>query len=204
MTQEYWDKKFKEKDFYGTGPTSFAVECAQFLKNNKKRLKILDLGCGQGRDSIYFYERGFDVTAIDFSGAALTTLENKKIQVIQQDIRDLSIFEDNVFEVVCSNLVLHFFSDREMQTIIDEMYRILKPSGIFMFTVKNQHDKWYGKDKNVGEDAFLSNGITRYYRTKAAMRSFLNRFILIQFEEGTHRMFNDKLSAYWKIVARKI
>ena len=53
---------------FGTAPSAFAREAGDLLAPGAR---VLELGCGEGRDSVYFAARGFDVTAIELSRAGL-------------------------------------------------------------------------------------------------------------------------------------
>ena len=60
----FWDKFYIKKNIT-TKPSSFAKYCKKnFIKKNKK---ILEIGCGNGRDSFYFFKSKLNVTAIDKS-----------------------------------------------------------------------------------------------------------------------------------------
>jgi tellurite methyltransferase len=66
-----WPEEYrKTPDIYiwGTEPSSLARELAELLPTGAR---ILDLGCGEGRDSVFFAEQGFDVTGLDSSLAGL-------------------------------------------------------------------------------------------------------------------------------------
>jgi 2-polyprenyl-3-methyl-5-hydroxy-6-metoxy-1,4-benzoquinol methylase len=61
-----WDKVYSnDSAFFGENPSDFAQKCySDFKKYDVKR--ILDLGCGQGRDTIFFAFNGLVVPAIDY------------------------------------------------------------------------------------------------------------------------------------------
>ena len=67
---EYWKNKWV---FRPTEPANnFAVRAYKLIK--RKKLKtLLDLGCGDGRDSIYFFNKGLKVRAVDFSFSGINT-----------------------------------------------------------------------------------------------------------------------------------
>ena len=72
-----WDKVYSsDSAFFGENPSDFAQICFRdFDKYHVK--KLLELGCGQGRDTIYFASNGLDVHAIDFSKVAIENLYQK-------------------------------------------------------------------------------------------------------------------------------
>ena len=199
---DFWNKKFEMESHFGTGPTGFAKECERFLKNKGVK-KILDLGCGQGRDSKYFVDQEYDVTAVDFSEKALKSIKDKRIKIIQRNVQDLSIFPDHSFDVVYSNLVLHLFRREVIQKIIDQIYRILKPEGFLLFTGKNKKDKLGGKGEKIAEQTFVYKGVLRFYFKTQDLKALLKDFEIIKMEEESHIQFGEKPSVYWKVFARK-
>ena len=104
------------------------------------RMKILDAGCGGGRNLIYFMRMGCDVFAVDQNAEAIAQIkyfaknlapdlpfENFQIAAIEQ-----MPFPDNHFDWVISNAVLHFAENKtQFDQMISEMWRVLKPNGIF-------------------------------------------------------------------------
>lgn len=98
--------------------------------------KVLDAGCGPGRDTEYLTEKGLDVTGIDLAeGMIEHAKDNKKGLFKKMDIRDLE-FEDNNFEGIWCNTVMHFFPPEQMPEILDELKRVLKDEGVFYISFK--------------------------------------------------------------------
>ncbi len=125
--------------------------------NNKK---ILCLASGGGQQSILFAATGADVTVFDLSEKQLeqdqktAQREALSITAIQGDMRDLSIFDDEYFHIVFCPVSITYIP--ELDSLFQEIYRILKPQGIFMLGATNPHvylydlEKW---DKNIFEVA---------------------------------------------------
>jgi len=103
-------------------------------------MRVLDAGCGSGRNLVYFLKSGYEVFAVDESVQAIERLrqlaarlaphlprENFKTDAVER-IR----FEDIEFDVVLSSAVLHFArDDRHWMAMLEAMWRVLKPGGIF-------------------------------------------------------------------------
>lgn len=110
--------------------------------------KILDAGCGAGRYSIEFAKLGCEVTLFDISEEQLRIakskveecqLENQMKGYIRGDIKDLSMFPDNTFDlVICYGAPLSYVIDGR-ETAVSELTRVTKESGIVAVSVNN---KW--------------------------------------------------------------
>ena len=94
--------------------------------------KILDLGCGYGKHSIYLSQNDFNVTSIDINKQAIEWLEKyidanhvSNINVIKADINDLP-FENDYFDGIICSSVLHHQGLKEIKNSISEMYRVEK------------------------------------------------------------------------------
>ncbi len=119
--------------------------------------KLLDLGCGVGQYSKYFYDKGFEVTSADISKLALDYLSKKykDINTVRIDMTEPLPFADKSFDVVFANLSIHFFSKNDTCALIAEVKRILKDGGIFIGSCNSSKAYKYIKDiSTVIEDGF--------------------------------------------------
>lgn len=132
MTQLNLEKTFGSIDIYLFD---------QLLKGRfKPGMAILDAGCGSGRNLVYFLRSGFNVFGVDQSSDAIEVtrslaralapslpLENFCVEDVER-----MPFADASFDVVLSSAVLHFStSEEQWLAMVDEMWRVLKPGGIF-------------------------------------------------------------------------
>ena len=103
-------------------------------------MRILDAGCGSGRNLVYFLRAGYEVFSVDESSEALAQTRRMAAELaphLPQDnfraepVQRMS-FPDASFDVVISSAVLHFAGhEQEWDSMVKEMWRVLKPSGIF-------------------------------------------------------------------------
>ena len=103
-------------------------------------MSLLDAGCGGGRNLVYFLRNGFKVYGVDQSATAIVqakSLATELLNAIESDqfrvenVERMS-FSNETFDVVLSSAVLHFANDEEhWQSMVSEMWRVLKPGGIF-------------------------------------------------------------------------
>ncbi|HEX8130660.1 MAG TPA: class I SAM-dependent methyltransferase [Pyrinomonadaceae bacterium] len=113
----------------------------QLLKGRfEPRMRILNAGCGTGRNLVYFLREGFDVCGVDLSPEALARVrslarslaahlpeENFRLEPVER-----MSFERESFDAVISSAVLHFARDEaHWRAMLGEMWRVLKPGGVF-------------------------------------------------------------------------
>ena len=102
-------------------------------------MRILDAGCGEGRNLVYLIREKFDVSAIDQSSGAIDAIRRRAVDLgystgsarfSAQPVEKMS-FADAAFDVVISSAVLHFARDEaHWWAMADEMWRVLAPGGM--------------------------------------------------------------------------
>jgi len=113
----------------------------QLLKGRiTSEMRVLDAGCGGGRNLIYFFRSGFNVSGVDQSSEAIAEIRSLAAQLaphlppdnFRVEHIDQMSFGDESFDVVVSSAVLHFArDDAHWRAMVQEMWRVLKPGGIF-------------------------------------------------------------------------
>ena len=113
----------------------------QLLKGRiTSEMRVLDAGCGGGRNLVYFFRSGFNVSGVDQSSEAIAQIRSLAAQLAPhlpaEKFRAAAIeqmpFDDESFDVVISSAVLHFARDEtHWHSMVREMWRVLKPGGIF-------------------------------------------------------------------------
>ncbi len=106
------------------------------LKEHKDDL-ILDLGCGNGADTKYLIEHGYDVISCDFADDALENVKQfvKNSTVKKVDMTKELPFDDDSYGIVVADLSLHYFDFETTKKIISEIQRILKSGGVLLARV---------------------------------------------------------------------
>lgn len=103
-------------------------------------MKILDAGCGGRRNIFWFMREGFEVSAIDVDERSIRKIRELANRIAPQlapeDFQAATLesipFQDQSFDWVICNAVLHFAEDRsQFDSWLIEMWRVLKPGGIF-------------------------------------------------------------------------
>lgn len=168
----------------------------QFLNNIEKNSKVLDVGCGNGRN--LFYREDINMTGLEYSKELCKIVENKGGKVINANMTDMP-FDNNYFDyIICIASYHHLDNDKDREKAVNEMFRVLKEKGkIFIqvwameqpfnskrkFLKRNQIVPWKNKDGSI---------LNRYYRIypkgelEIEVKKFNSDFELLKsfYEEG--------------------
>jgi len=141
-----WDKIFK---WYGGIFMELQEDMPKILKLFKKKSvrRVLDLGCGSGRHTVYLAKHGFEVYGIDIApkGIKMTKdwlgKDRLKAKLTIGDIYKKLPYEDNFFDAIISTQTLHHNRIEEIRKLIREIERILKPKGLLFTTDRRRRLK---------------------------------------------------------------
>jgi len=139
---------------------------------------ILDLGCGVGIDTLHLVESGHKVVACDFSTTALEKVKENipEAKTIQFNMKNGIPFEKELFEFVIANKSIHYFSEQETKQLISELYRIIKPNGVFAFVVNSTNDSNFGAGQGIEleENFYEVRGTTKRFFSKESLEKFFD------------------------------
>lgn len=125
--------------FYAKRTVDYAPERERekFIQRIKSQGKILDAGCGPGRDSAFFAEKGFQVVGIDLSGKLLEIAKQKASTAtfLKQDFRNLD-FSPSTFDGIWACASLLHLKKIDIPNVLKKFYELLQPEGILFIMVK--------------------------------------------------------------------
>lgn len=199
-TAAYWNNYWQKRKDYGVN--DFAKKAYDLIKT--KDLKtLLDLGCGNGNDAIYFTSKGLKVTAMDIAENEIEKLKikHKKIEGVAGKIEELN-FKENSFDIVYAHLSLHYFDDKTTQRIFNKIYEILRKNGLFFIKCKSIKDPLFGQGEKIEENVYKKEHI-RHFFTKEYMAEKLKKFKIISLKE-TAAVYDDYKSEFIEAIAEKV
>lgn len=154
----------KTQDFYDQNAKTFAENTFHidmhnlyepFLKLIPKHGKILDIGCGSGRDALYFKNLGFNVNAFDYSKNLVTLAKLKTgLNIQHQSFYDLNATDKYDGIWACASL-LHCERNR-LPEVIEKIIKALKNNGACYLSFKYGH-----QDRIQGERLFIDMNETQ-------------------------------------------
>lgn len=125
----------------------------KFISMLPKKAKVLDAGCGSGRDAGYFKEYGLNVTAIDAAEKMIAEAKKnvkgvkfKKMNMIKTD------FKDETFDGIWSAASLVHNEKENVSKILGELKRILKKEGILYISVKEGDGEEIKKEEKYNNE----------------------------------------------------
>lgn len=202
----YWNQFYDSKPNIDE-PSLFAKEVGKELVTART---ILDLGCGNGRDSLYFCSLGLNVTAIDASDKVISIMQEdcleENICFICDDFVCSSVIYAGQYDYCYSRFSLHAINEEQENDVINNVYKVLKAGGKFFIEVRSVHDELYGKGKQVGKNAFIYDGHYRRFIEKEVLEEKLKMvgFKIEYSEEKTgFAPFGDANPPVIRMVLRK-
>jgi len=208
--KQLWDTKWSKTTM--TLPhTNFAEETIDFLKN-KQTKTILEIGAGDGKDSLFFAKHGYKVTATDISETAIDILKEavkaqniKNITTIVEDTKNLTLQQK--FDAIYANLSLHYFTDKETTKIFENLYNHLNQNGYIFINCKSTDDFLYGKGKELEEDVYEYKEKIRHFFSKQYLKEKLTNFKIVRLESTAEKHTtieeNTNTSNFTKAIAQK-
>ena len=138
MSTFYNDKYRGEEYYWGKHPSSIARIFLEKFPPREGQM-LIDIGCGEGRDSIFFARNGYQVTGFDYSTDGIKKAEawadelNLSIAFFQANINKYRL--DKPYDAVFASGSLHYIPGNLRKDIISNYKELTNPGGIHAFTV---------------------------------------------------------------------
>lgn len=170
--QPFWDGKLSTiPEMFGEEPSEPALKAAEAFGQAGVR-KILELGSGQGRDTMFFAGKGFEVVACDYAESGIRIVREKArrtglsstITARVHDARHQLPFADESFDGCYSHMLFCMALTRgELEGLSREVGRVLRPGSLCIYTARTTEDPHYGKGLHRGEDMYEMNGFIVHF-----------------------------------------
>ena len=207
--RQHWQTVFADNpNMYGPDPSEpgrFAVKA--FTREGAR--DVLELGPGQGRDTLALLDSGLRVNALDYATDVLTSLQESadargvghQLEVLAHDVRDPLPLPDGAVDGVYSHMLFNMaLSTVELDELAREVHRVLRPGGLHIYTVRHTGDAHYGTGIAHGDSMFEHGGFIVHFFDRALVEQLAAGYTqleLLEFEEG------DLPRRLWRITLRK-
>lgn len=169
---------------------------------------ILELGCGVGRDAVFFAQHGHKVIATDSSETVIEQdlhhFPDAGVEFRVLDMREPLPYPAESFDVVYSNLALHYYSHQQTKEIVKEIFRKLTTGGLLAFACKSVDDFHHGNGEEVEKDVFVSSkGHVRHLFSIPYVKKLLDGLYDIEYLDTIEEEYNGERSNILRCIARK-
>ena len=178
------DKRLSSK----SAKVEFLTTVRYIEKYLKPGMKILDIGAGTGVYSLYFAEKGHEVSALELADNNVSVFRSKikpehKIELIQGNAIDLSAYPDSSFDIVLMlGPLYHLHNEDDRQKAIAEAKRVAKNNAVFFFAfIGNDmvfitelgYDSQYIKTGNYDRETFKMEDFPFVFHTVDGCRKII-------------------------------
>lgn len=170
-TQKIWEDRYRRGDLGARYPFDFVVGFVlrKFSEDKRLGINVLDFGCGVGNHLKFFIENGFETYGLESSQTALEIarerLKSEGIELLDQRLflsenKNRFPFSDDMFDLVLDRSSVGQNSAVAIRQIISEIYRTLKPGGVYLgINFSDLHpDLVYGRSLGDGDFDSFSEG----------------------------------------------
>jgi HAD superfamily hydrolase (TIGR01509 family) len=202
MKKNQWNKIYKKDgvnyNYYDVinEPHRDMEMVSRELKKSKV-IRVLDLGCGAGRNTWFLAEKGFDVYGFDLAKNGISLLKNKlnekglRANLIVGNMFEKLPYRDNFFDAVISVQVLQHGNESQINHVIKEIERILNPNGLIFVTLCGRYSE--GKlrhclvktAKKIASNTYVptigrESGLTHFIYNKALIKKHYRNFKILK------------------------
>lgn len=203
----YWDNYYRNTVI--NDASLFAYRVKEDIIKGKH---ILDIGCGNGRDSIFFINLGMVVTGIDASYVAIKKLketfgDNTKHCFVCDDFVTSKDVYDKKYDYCYSRFSIHAINDEQEMVLLNNVYNSLNKNGNFFIETRCIRDNIFGLGKKINKNTYIYNDHYRRFIDKDELINRLKKigFLIDYAEENTgFAPYGDSDPVILRIIAKKI
>ena len=194
--RQHWSTTFAaHPEMYGDEPSGAAVAAADLFAA-AGATTVLELGAGQGRDTLYLARRGFHVHALDYAPEALEAIQAKagaagaadQVTAEIHDVRQRLPFADDSVDVSFSHMLFCMaLTTPELDRLVADLRRVVRPGGLVVYTARTTEDAHYGAGIAHGDDMYEHGGFVVHFFDRALIDRLASGFTLVdvtEFAEG--------------------
>lgn len=208
--RRHWSATYADHpDMYGGDPSAAAVAAADVF-SSAGMATVLELGAGQGRDTLYLARRGFHVHALDYAPEGVEAIEAKataagladRVSVGLHDVRERLPLADSQVDASFSHMLLCMaLTTPELERLVADLRRVLRPDGLVVYTVRTTDDAHYGQGVAHGDDTYEHGGFVVHFFDRDLIERLASGFDLLDITDFTEGELPRRLA---RVTMRRI
>lgn len=185
--EEYY-KSNKEESIWKEEIEPFLVENSKILQSDNARLKILDIACGDGRNTSFFCQQNNIICCLDISESALIKLGKKYPEAIRicEDFNHTNLLNEQFDIVMCFDGLAQM---ENPSVALNKMVEKSKKNGLIVFNFFTPNDCAYGEGDKIDECTFKYKNMLFKFYTFEQVKSMIPSSVNIIKEEV--KLWND-------------
>jgi len=204
LDKNYWNNYYYNNNKLQK-PTSFAENIINLIP---EKSKIMELGCGTGRDSYYFASKGHIVFSCDQSEVIINNLsknEKNNPYFFKSDIKNLHKKINDTFNVVYVRFVLHALDEEESKNAINWTFNHLEKGGLFLSESRSIKDSIFGEGDKINKRIYKTTHQRRFLKRDELLKDLKNTGFIIDdvIENKGLAIYKDSDPVVIRVVARK-
>jgi len=205
---DYWNSIYSNlKNIEKESPFATFIYNDYLSSNAEKTL--IELGCGSGRDSMFFAKNKINVTAVDISKIAVDKLNKRKAPNLKAFCDDFSAplaLYERMYDYCYSRFTIHSINSLQETNTIKNAYHTLKNDGLFFIEVRSINDSIFGLGEKISHNEYIYNNHYRRFIDIDELKEKLKCFgfkIIFELEDINLAPYKDENPSIIRIIAQK-
>lgn len=215
-TRQYWGSAIKRGNLIY--PNDQVIRFIKRYFKDKKDIKILDFGCGGGRNSVALLREGYNVTAMDYTTEAIEMTRDKCRQIGMEDATiilntgfDIPISANSVDAIIADGSLFYYTKD-DITKVVTNLCKIMKQDALMWADFRTKNDSLFAKGDFIAEGLYrLGNGTDRedcayYFADEDDIKEIFNGggLSIVSIDDFTYSENNHKIvNSWYHVIAKK-
>ena len=169
----YWNKFYKKFNLINPSPFAKFI-----LKKIKKKNFLLEVGCGNGRDTFYFIKNKIKCHAYDISETAIkkNRIFSKKVFYIKNICKIQKKLKREFYDYIYARFFLHTINNNEQNYFFLNCKKILKKNGLIYLEFRTTKDNLFNKGKKISKYERITDHYRRFIDPNKLRNEVIKKF----------------------------